>query len=254
MRELALPLGTRPLEDIEWLLVTTSRAAPLPLADHVAADPRGPFHLWMYDTVGLVEARGPREVVVPDGVTDNPLAVRVACRALILCVAGAYHSSRAMQLGGELPEATATLLEASLRNLAADYHLSLPACLITMEDLGAPVYTGDSVLEVVRKLRASPRYHRPANAFLVGEAIRDNTRPRKMLAALGYDVHPEHTGPWRVEDQAALLAFQRYTNLEPTGCLDDLTVAALREAEFYRTAGSGASPTHAAPAHAQNRL
>lgn len=215
--------------DVRYIYVTTTRALPCSLDEHLRVDRRARFHVYVDPRSGeTTRVRQPDEVVVADGLLWTPLALEIE----VVCVAGWYVSMRAEQPGaGPLEPKAAAHLAEILRSECESFDLPVAALTGAWEH-GAPAYCGEPIEDVVRAVRGDPAPYRAPNwCMALGEDL-SHDRVREVLRASlekrGILMPEAGTGPWTVADQRALLAFQAAVGLETTGIVDPFTRGALR--------------------------
>lgn len=235
------PAALRDAEDADILFITSSRAHPhvaigrktgVPvmseLDQHLAVDPRAPFHWWL-DSMGAnepVQVRPLTHVVLPDGCPQG--VDLVAARLEVLCVSGWYGAGDVGLVGSPL------LQPSCARRLEAFLQTRKRPILLGPWDFGSP-YAGGSIERLVREFRGEHVSSGPANRFMVGNALNTVQALRQALTTAGFPGHPNpQHGSWTVQDQTALLLFQTALRLPVSGWPDLITTASIREAASTR--------------------
>lgn len=229
------PLPQKGLGAPRFLVLTTSRAHPNKdgsLEEHLAADPRAPFHVWLDSSGKATIARSSSDFVLPDGVEPNPASLEICAQAEVACLGGLFWSLRTQTPGtNPLPLAISRVSEYIVRWCSERGRAPWQA-LVGAWELGAEAYASEVLVGLVRSLRGDAPYAEAPNANLVLgpplTAVRDQ---RAVLRAHGFAVSETDVNDrWMAADQRALLEFQRRLGVRATGWWDSATVAAARGA------------------------
>lgn len=224
-----------PYGPLRYLILTTSRAHPTKngsAEEFLAVCPNPPFHHWLDGAGRASRVRPTSDFVVPDGVDRGPAAVEICRQAEVACLGGLFWCART-QTHGTNP------LPMALQNLkrfvdlwCAENGRSAQISVAGVWELGAEAYAAEGLVDFVRSLRGEPELYAPNNLALVhGPQLISVDEQRAALGALGFAVAKDDVNSrWMVEDQQALLSFQREKHLRVSGWWDPLTKAAVREA------------------------